>query len=386
MADKCGTVISGFSILTVPILRCLACAVLAVIGLGCEQRASFQYVRFPCSIFDRGGKLIYAKEGYNQCDFASDGSLVGFNMQNTRLDFFDRKDKLVWSEPLDVHHSLNFSENEEQIIAVHKEGFPLNGQRVKGDCVSVRDRSNRVLKQWCLKDHINELESLGYEFRPRPNMEISHTNSVYEIPPNARAATDPAFAPGNYVINLFMTSYAVIILDRQMQKILFHKNFKTFKYGPFQRRIMIHDVQINQRGNLFYYVNFIKKENFTQACNYLSELIERSEDTPYTPLLPAWFSAIWETDPRTDAILWSYRGETLESFKSDVFGSATMLDNGNLLYTDITGGGQVIEVNSRGEVLWSIKNPSPDWTGQPAKFQFAKPFSRIAFLKARGLL
>ena len=67
-------------------------------------------------------------------------------------------------------------------------------------------------------------------------------------------------------------------------------------------------------------------------------------------------SRILEVDPRTDKVVWTYKGKTPSDFFSIIRGGNQRLPNGNILITD-SEAGRALEVTRAGEVAWEYYNP-----------------------------
>ena len=68
------------------------------------------------------------------------------------------------------------------------------------------------------------------------------------------------------------------------------------------------------------------------------------------------FSRVIEVDPRTGAIVWEYRDQSLFDFFSPYIGGAQRLPNGNTLICEGCDG-RIFEVTRAGEVVWEYVNP-----------------------------
>jgi hypothetical protein len=67
------------------------------------------------------------------------------------------------------------------------------------------------------------------------------------------------------------------------------------------------------------------------------------------------WSRVVELDPRTNEIVWEYRGDPKESFFSGCCGAVQKLPNGNVVITD-AGAGRVFEVTPDKEIVWDYWN------------------------------
>ena len=71
---------------------------------------------------------------------------------------------------------------------------------------------------------------------------------------------------------------------------------------------------------------------------------------------PAPYSRVIEVDPRTSAIVWEYRDQSLFDFFSPYISGAQRLGNGNTLICEGCHG-RIFEVTADGEVVWEYVSP-----------------------------
>ena len=71
---------------------------------------------------------------------------------------------------------------------------------------------------------------------------------------------------------------------------------------------------------------------------------------------PAPYSRVIEVDPRTSAIVWEYRDQSLFDFFSPYISGAQRLPNGNTLICEGCDG-RIFEVTSDHQVVWEYVNP-----------------------------
>ena len=60
---------------------------------------------------------------------------------------------------------------------------------------------------------------------------------------------------GNFLIHLFKTSYALLIIDSEMKTILWSKDLSKMKYGLDQLQFETHYDQVTKDGQILLYVN-----------------------------------------------------------------------------------------------------------------------------------
>jgi hypothetical protein len=71
---------------------------------------------------------------------------------------------------------------------------------------------------------------------------------------------------------------------------------------------------------------------------------------------PAPYSRVIEVDPRTRAIVWEYRDQSLFDFFSPYISGAQRLANGNTLICEGCDG-RIFEVTAGGDVVWEYVSP-----------------------------
>jgi len=68
------------------------------------------------------------------------------------------------------------------------------------------------------------------------------------------------------------------------------------------------------------------------------------------------YSRIMELDPHPDKIVWEYKADSPQSFKSGWGGSNQQLPNGNILIADAQSG-RFFEITKDGKIVWEFYNP-----------------------------
>lgn len=77
----------------------------------------------------------------------------------------------------------------------------------------------------------------------------------------------------------------------------------------------------------------------------------------------AGISRVLEVDPRTQAIVWSYRGDAAHPLASEIRGAVEREPNGDTLITE-SDGGRLLEVTPQGRTVWEYINPVRGGPGQ----------------------
>lgn len=347
----------------------------------------FRYFSADCSIFDRSGKIVFHSPE-DHCDFASDGKLLSSVLNTNTLQLRDRDGSILWTSTEYAHHDLKFSRDEKSFLVITAESIDFRNKRVKSDCFAIRDLNNKPLYRWCLSDHVAQLESLGLHFNTvisddteeyqtnrliNSKFEISHANSIYEIPKNRLSEKVAALAEGNFLINIYSPSFALIILDREMKNILWAKDLGKVKHNGDILRMTTHDIQLTEDGKLLTYVNFFQKNpQADESADFFKQV------------------SLVKIDPITGAIDWLFKEKNpRQDFKSLVHGTVTILKNSNLFYSvvsDATNKSEVYEISKEGQVVWSFNLPNAQNTNPALRIKKAKPVYDLGFLQAREIL
>lgn len=372
-----------------------------------------QHFSAHCSIYNKHGKLHFHFNNFYMCDFHPNGSLVAADPITDTLSYYDHNNQLLWTSRENVHHDIKFSKDYKSILTINSEQIKINKKNVRGDCFIVRSLQNKIEKKWCLSENLKALNELGYDTaataRVRDhnktplfmqNEELSHANSFYEIPANARSALHPAFKEGNYIVNLFLPTCALLILDSELKNILWNLNLCPRYTTKNKLSILTHDPQITPNGNLLIYINYITHsilptEKTTKQLNFYNEknnFFNNSQHFIFSPLmrwnlefpfnkLARYFTSLHELDPNSFTDTWTYINRPNKyEFSSDLFGSVTKLENSHYLYTDTTYSNSVIEIDKSGNKLMSVTLKD-----LPYSLKSAKPFKLYDFFRARKI-
>lgn len=369
-------------------LRFLIYLFLLAGGLSCSRQITdFNYFTADCDILDRNGQLVFHQPG-GLCAFAKNGDLLVYQSLVEKLSKINAKGETLWESREIIHHKLIFDTDDKSILAIESEPAVFAGVSVRSDCFSQRDLGGKVLFKWCLSDHLEEMQKLGFRFNPVRTgnfafqkgvvtHEISHANSIVRIEENSREKTNPAFKSGNFLVNLYGSSRAAFILDPKMKNILWTIDFSSFDYGGQNFYLSTHDLQITKDGWLLFYGNDFKVPEIGAIDRLLSPNLGMFADKTERG---AYYSGLVLMDPESRVIHWMYTDYPRDKFSSPVLGSVTELKNGNFLYSDITQFANAAVVTPSGKKVWTYsdkKSPRIHWV---------KPLYDDSFLKARGLL
>jgi hypothetical protein len=279
-------------------------------------KASSFYVS-GCTIFDSKFEQIANYPG-QFCIFNGDGSYVSTKPIDGQVTLHGSTGGKVWSKDFFAHHQIK-SNTDGGYVFLSSEIVKYQEKYCRSDIIFIAGVDGNIIRSWKFFDNADEIKSLlkatpelaktwlwsaswfSYTF-PALHYEVSHINSIYEVPDNANAKKIAAFKKGNYILN---SSYGfVFILSRDLKKILWFKEYSNFFHAS-----RLHDVQVLPNGNILAYVNKVdqKRESYLVEYNSL-----------------------------TGVPVWKYGGTSSQHFFSGFSGGVQVLNNGNILFSELT--------------------------------------------------
>lgn len=225
-----------------------------------------------------------------------------------KLKRIDPKGITLWERSYPVHHALRFFEPENILVATVLENSRIRGVLAEYSSIVALHPDGSLFSYFSGIQNISILEQVirNYSLRLRTNLirrdalfEDTHANSIYKIPPNILSTWHPAFKAGNFIVTLGRL-YGVMILDKSLQNVLWFKEIPSERY--------IHDAQVTTDGKILYYQNAFNKNN-----NSRIEII----------------------DPVQNTVVWYYPKD--KSMTAPAQGGAQILEDGRVLFSDITG-------------------------------------------------
>jgi len=169
-----------------------------------------------------------------------------------------------------------------------------------------------------------------------PSSDVFHTNSIQFIPPNASAASNPAFSPGNIMVSQRNTNL-IFVIDYNSGNVVWQTNSITI--GQHTPRV----IHANLPGD-----GHILVLNNGGIGGYPPQYAFGSSVEEYNPITStmAWQ---WTQTPATA----DGTGNPIENYAFQTYyrGSTQRLPNGNT-FIDESVWGRFIEVDPTGKIVW----------------------------------
>lgn len=244
-----------------PLLLFTVFLIFALESCGSKKTSEPLYDVAGCDIFDQSGKLVRSIMGFT-CTFMEDGSYFIQKSEGNieKISKFGVRENIF---SVDTNHPMNLNLKRDRLLVQSTKRERAFGRDVAINIFYVVKFDGTVEKTFSLSDHMIELMSFANKFN-LPNStyaknsmikmkwEFSHSNSIYEIPPNPLGRQNLAFAEGNYILCLNLIGL-VIVLDHELNKILWVENLGG----------SLHDAQITPSGKLIYFRNYSDHSNFS---------------------------------------------------------------------------------------------------------------------------
>jgi hypothetical protein len=274
-----------------------------------------------------------------------DGSVI-FNFEYNGLVKLDRCGKIVWTLPVQSHHSVERAEGGGFWVPGRK-SYPEGSDSPFTPFITPFDADTimKVSDDGELLDEIlvpqlfydNGLEAVltstgEWMTRERPwGQEIVHLNKISELP-SSIAKDFPMFEAGDLALS-FRTHNLLMVIDPARRKI------KWWQEGPWLRQ---HDPEFKPGGTIVIF------NNNTYATTWI--------DADHTvPVSPVHASNILEFNPATGAHRVIFGNGKTHEMLSVIRGKLELTENGGLLVTEFEGG-RVFETDTAGQIIWEYIN------------------------------
>jgi hypothetical protein len=271
------------------------------------------------ALIDMNGRVVHAwpeARVRSRLRLLADGSLLAVSSGRGAVEY-DWAGNLIWEfEPQDffLHHDLIRLTNR-NIMAVAR----FSDQHTD-DLLEI-DRGGKIIWRWRSEEHLDA----DFDQSSAILDDITHINSVQEIPPNHWfEAGDRRFTPGHLLISARNLS-SVYIIDRNSGEVVWKYDHEL----DHQHEALMIGPDLPGSGNIQLYNN-----------GYKNRFAYRQ-------------SSIIEIEPARGTKVWEYRAE---GFYSPVGGVEQQLPNGNVLIVSRSGK-RVFEVTRDGSIVWQWAPP-----------------------------
>lgn len=260
-----------------------------------------------CNILTNKGELVKVFPG-KLCLFLDDGSFVSVHENGIRR--YDKKNEILWDVEGNFHHQINLSHDKKRILAIGSKVESIAKKLIRIDTISIIDLNGRVLNEIGaekLLEWTNQSSSdfpvPHWESDTRAKIEMTHLNSIHEVPKLSSARNDLPFSEGDYIVNGL--AHGLFVLSPDLKRIRLHKIITS---STIHR---VHDAQVLASGRILFFNNMV------------------SDSTDFNR-----YSAIQEFDPVTERIASIFEANPAAMFYSRVCGSVQALDEDTIMFSD----------------------------------------------------
>ncbi len=270
-------------------------------------------------LLDMDGRVVHswpAARVKSRVRLLPDGSILGLGLGRQIVEYdWDGRQTWVFRTPDAIpHHDVLRLANGNTLVLVQVDG---EGE----DTLYEVARGGRVVWTWRAAEHRRGL----IPARPAHAEDVTHINSIQELPPNPwYAAGDGRFKPGNLLVSARNLN-SIFVVERPAGRVAWiytaelDRQHEARMNGPDLPAPGVIQVFNNRLGSFW--------------GDHQSELLE--------------------LDPRRGAVTWRFR---MPGFFSPTGGVAQRLPNGNDLVTS-TRGGRVFEITPAGRIAWEWVPP-----------------------------
>jgi hypothetical protein len=276
------------------------------------------YQRRIPMLFDMNGRVVHSWPELRfktRVRLLPNGSILGLPLGRAVVEY-NWEGELVWEARIDKaipHHDVIRLANGNTMVLILREGE-------RTDDILEINRAGQTIWEWRSGKHLK-----GYYDPDTTSNEITHLNSVQELPPNKWFDQgDSRFRPGNLLISARNLN-AIFVIDRMTKKVVWNYDHALDR----QHEALMVAPGFQHAGNILLFDN-----------GFASTYVYRQ-------------SRILEVDPSDGSLVWSYDAE---GFYSPTGGIEQPLPNGNILISS-TRGGRAFEVDRAGKTVWQWAPP-----------------------------
>lgn len=269
------------------------------------------------------GKQLRSFPGF-MCIFFDDGSFVSASETHIRL--INKNSNVVWEVPGSFHHQMNLSPDGKRILTLDSVNVDTASGKMRADVPTIISIEGKALHRVTAYDLMKQAGQQSLDFYLNPELmrkfgvkqEVSHFNSIYEIPKINNKNVPSYIKEGNIIVNGL--SLGIHVLSPDLKTVLFQTRFPSSDYH------WVHDVKVKENGN-FLFFNNMDAEPFKKRGLY-----------PTTKLLSGntienYSSSVQEFDPALKKNIFTFNASPKSMFFSRVCGNVQEIDQGMMLFT-----------------------------------------------------
>lgn len=243
------------------------------------------------------------------CIFLENGNLISSSLTHIRL--MTPENEIKWEVQGNFHHQMNLSDDKKRILTLDSKKIDTpQGPRLSDVAVIIDAENGKRLYEAGADSILAQAKLGSVEIPLSPEQskrymlekEISHFNSIYEIPKINNRKVPFYIKEGNIIIN--GTISGIMILTPDLRKVLYQT---TFPQSHFHR---VHDVQVKANGNYIFFNNV----NAIPGRKDHGRLLQSPEVEKYA-------STILEIEPKNLKTVFEYGANPRSFFFSLICGS-----------------------------------------------------------------
>jgi hypothetical protein len=279
----------------------------------CSVAFASEFLVAGCKVMNNYGAPLLTLPG-ETCLFRDNGDFISAGKEGMK--YFNSQKKILWEIPGDFHHELDFSLDKNIILAKTQTIKPGTDGKHQMDILMKVSMEGKILAQIDSAEILKQagipvmLRDLHYDpstIKEGPTQEISHFNTLFEIPPYKNSHKNKFLRPGDYVSNNHLQG--IFILSSDLKRVVHHYTV------PTSRGQSLHDVQVNSDGNFIFFNN----DELTSPMNAKS-------------------SAVQIMNPQSKKIIFTFGSSYKPLFYSINGGAVQMLGNDHLLISTLFTG------------------------------------------------
>ena len=267
-----------------------------------------------------------------------DGSLIAEHTGVGVLKI-DKNSKIIWATPIIPDHDIEILPDGTFLVQAVEPPVSYNNRLVCFDSIVHISGNGKILDKWLSYDHLKDFKNLHFTsllddrnkitppayWHQRPQLfnedkyDYFHLNSIQILPDTPLGLKDKRFQKGNWLMSARNLDL-IFILDKDTREVV-------WGWGPGILDGQ-HMPRMLNNGNILIFDNGYHRS----------------------------YSRLIIMDPLSDKIVWEYKANPPESFRSKKRGSVQPLENGNFLVSE-SDTGRVFEITPGGEIVWEFRNP-----------------------------